>query len=204
MKIRRLALVAIVSVVLCGEFAGCGGGANLTREAIQSARAVWKRAGIRDYDLIWSCSGIRNARYRVTVRGGEVRRVDAISPDGAEREMHPGDRSAYGVDGLFLMLEEELDQLSAERPFGQPKGSTAVLRLTTDRKLGYPKRYIRDVMGNTKGLEIDIESLVPTASRDSASESSGRADVSQPSEPPRRTESPRSADSPQKASRVVD
>lgn len=176
-KICRVVFAAIISSL---GMAGCGGGENLTREAIQSARSVWKRAGIRDYDLVWSCSGIRNARYRVTVRGGEVKRIDGIAPDGSAREMRPGDRSAYGVDGLFLMLEEELDQLSAERPFGQPKGSSAVLRLTTDQKLGYPKRYIRDVMGNTKGLEIDIESLVPIASRDAAS------------------------DSPQEASRVVD
>ncbi len=189
MKIRRLALVAIV---LCWEIAGCGGGENLTREAIQSARAVWRRAGIRDYDLVWSCSGIRNARYRVTVRDGEVKRIDGIAPDGTAREMRPGDRSPYGVDGLFVMLEEELDQLSAERPFGQPKGSSAVLRLTTDRKLGYPKRYIRDVMGNTKGLEIDIESLIPAASRSSASDT------------PERTGSTLPTDSPQRASRVVD
>ena len=84
-----------------------------------------------------------------------------VQPDGTRVVAHPGDPSAYGVEGLFRVLQEEADQLLADRPFDQPKGSSIVLKFTPDPKLGYPRHYRRDVAGSRRGLAIDVLALTP-------------------------------------------
>src|SRR4028119_2497410 len=96
-----------------GVLAGCGGGQDVTPRAIRAARQTWERAALRDYDLEWTSSGAQNAHYRVFVRGGDVRSVRTVLPDGREIEAHPGQPESYGIDGLFGVLEEELAQLRA-------------------------------------------------------------------------------------------
>ena len=135
---------------------GCAGGEPLTTDAIDRARQTWERAGLRDYDLEWTSSGQTRGHYRVTVRGARVTRIDSILPDGRAIEVHPARADLYGVDGLFVVLEDELAQLGADAPFGQPKGTSAVLRFTPDPDLGYPRSYHRDVVGAPRGLAIDV------------------------------------------------
>lgn len=144
--------------------AGCGGGQDVTPEAVQAARQLWGRAGIRDYDLDWSVSGRNNAHYLVAVRGGEVRKVEMIRPDGGKVAMHPGKKEFFGVDGLFQTMDEELAVCSKhERPFDQPKGTKVIMRFQPDAKLGYPRWYHRDVLGTPASMAIDVNALRPVA-----------------------------------------
>jgi hypothetical protein len=142
--------------------AGCGGGREVTPESVQAARQLWNRAGIRDYDLDWSVSGRNNAHYLVTVRGGEVRKIESIQADGRKVALRPAEAEMYGVDGLFRTIDEELAVCSkAERPFDQPKGTKVVMRFKPDDKLGYPHWYHRDVLGTPASVAIDVKALTP-------------------------------------------
>ncbi|MDB5352666.1 MAG: hypothetical protein JWN86_3913 [Planctomycetota bacterium] len=146
--------------------AGCAGGEDVTTRSIANARRIWDAAKIRDYDLEWTSSGARDGHYRIFVRDGKVRSIRAFVDDRKERrvreiEVKPGDPSYYSVDGLFKILEEERSQLSEPAPFGQPKGTSVLLRFTPDPKLGYPKRFRRDVVGTPRGLAIDVVRFTP-------------------------------------------
>ena len=135
---------------------GCAGGEEVTPQAIAAARRAWERAKIRNYNLEWTSTGANNAHYRVFVRDGQVRAIHSILPDGRQAEVRPAKPDFYGVDGLFLTIEDELAQLRTATPFGQPKGTKAVLRFTPDPELGYPRSYRRDVLGSRQGLSIDV------------------------------------------------
>ena len=154
-------LIAITS--LCA-FARCSSGEPVTPQALAAARKVWNHAQVRDYDLEWTASGQNSAHYFVTVRGGDVRKIESVAPDGRRFEMHPAEPRFYGVDGLFTTIADELAQLGTARPFGQPEGTKVVMRFTSDPKLGYPRSYRRDVLGTSQGLAIDVLRLVPTGS----------------------------------------
>jgi hypothetical protein len=141
--------------------AGCGG-REVTPEAVQSAKQLWARAGIRDYDLDWSVTGPNNAHYLVAVRGGAVSQIELIQPDGRKAAARPADTRMYSVDGLFRTIEDELAVCSkAERPFGQPKGTKVVMRFRPDATLGYPRWYRRDVLGSSASIAIDVNALTP-------------------------------------------
>jgi len=90
---------------------------ELTRDALASARALWERAQLRDYDI--TIRKDLDARPRETiqtrVRGGKATR---LLINGAE--VAPKD--SYSVPGLFELVEGELDLLeSRERLPGQPE-----------------------------------------------------------------------------------
>ncbi|MGC1717578.1 MAG: DUF6174 domain-containing protein [Isosphaeraceae bacterium] len=167
-RIRRpaigLTLVAMTGLAAVCIFARCSGGQSVTPEALAAARKVWAEAGIRDYDLEWSASGITSAHYYVTVREREVRKVESIASDGQRFDVRPPDPRFYGVDGLFTTIADELAQLKMDQPFGQPKGTKVVMRFTPDPRLGYPRSYRRDVLGTSQGLAIDVIRLIPKGS----------------------------------------
>jgi hypothetical protein len=146
-----------------GMALGCDGGQAVTPEAIDQAKRLWAQAGIRDYDLDWTTTGLNNAHYLVSVQGAEVRRVEAIEPDGGKVELHPGAPRFFGVDGLFLTIADELAQRKTQNPFGQPSGTKVVMRFRPDPKLGYPRWYRRDVLGTPQAVTIDVIKLVPSA-----------------------------------------
>lgn len=157
---HELRILAILAGL--GMMAGCDRGEVVTPEAIAQAKHLWSQAGIRDYELDWSVTGQNNAHYLVTVQAAEVRKVDAIEPDGRRIELHPGSPRFFGIDGLFVTISDELAQLNTEKPFGQPKGTTIVMRFHPDAKLGYPHWYRRDVLGTSQAVTIDVNKLVPT------------------------------------------
>jgi hypothetical protein len=152
----RIARWALLATLLPLAPAGCGGGAEVTPESLARARRTWERAGVRDYDLEWTSTGLMSGHYRVAVRGGQVRTIQAVLPDGRTVEAHPGEPRYYGVEGLFVIIGDELEQLKKDAPFGQAKGTRVVLRFTADPKLGYPRRYRRDVVGTPQALAIDV------------------------------------------------
>ncbi len=163
-------LLAVATLMMIPPaLTGCGvGGEDVSPRSIAKAKERWERAGIHDYDLEWTSTGARGGHYRVTVRGDEVREVRSVQPDGREVVAKPGDKSYYGVDGLFLVIEEEMAQLLEDRPFGQPKGAKVLLKFVPDERLGYPKHYRRDVVGGSRGLAIDVLRLDPKAASSSA------------------------------------
>ncbi len=148
-----------LAALMLPVLAGCSGGENVTTRALNKARQLWERARVRDYNLEWITTGARNGHYLVYVRGGKVREIRIVEPDGRQIEAHPGDPSYYGIDGLFRIIEEEQAQCFDDRPFGQPKGAHILLKFTPDPKLGYPRRYRRDVVGSRQGLAIDVIKL---------------------------------------------
>jgi hypothetical protein len=153
---RTVVLAAVGFAVL-----GCSRGETVTARSLAAARRVWKSANLRDYDLEWTSRGARDGHYRVFVRGGLVRSVRAVDRDGSEHELKPADPSYFSVDGLFLVIQDEMDQQFAERPFGMPKGSNLLLKFQVDPALGYPREYRRDVSGGLKSLAIDVVRLNP-------------------------------------------
>jgi hypothetical protein len=151
-------------LTILGTTIGCAGGQEVTAEAITQSKQVWKTAGIRDYDLDWTVTGAQNNHYYVTVRGGDVQKVESAQTDGRRFELHPSETRFYSVDGLFLTIADELAQLKTDLPFGQPQGTKIVMRFKPDKKLGYPLWYRRDVMGTSLAIAIDVVKLVPIAS----------------------------------------
>ncbi len=156
----------IAAGVLLGSLwglAGCGGGENVTPQTLRAAQTRWQQAGIRDYDLEWTSSGLTRGHFFVAVRDGKVRTIESLQPNGTRTVQHPPEPRFYGVDGLFLTIAEELATLDTDRPFGQPKGTQAVLRFSPDPKLGYPRSYHRDVIGVHLGLAISVIQLTPNS-----------------------------------------
>jgi hypothetical protein len=159
----RRALGTLIILAWLGTMAGCDGGQAVTPEAIDQAKRLWSLAGIRDYELDWSVTGPNSAHYVVAVQAGEVRKIDALEPDGRRVELHPGSPRFFGVDGLFVTISDELAQLKTEKPFGQPTGTKVVMRFRPDTKLGYPHWYRRDVLGTSQAVTIDVNKFVPSA-----------------------------------------
>jgi hypothetical protein len=134
----------------------------VTPRSLAEARRRWEQAGIRDYDLEWMSSGSGHGHYVVTVRGGEVVSIESVLPGGKKVVANSNEPRFFGVEGLFMVIADELlIQLESSAPFGQPKGTKSVLRFTPDPKLGYPRRYRRDVLGTPQSLAIDVIRFEP-------------------------------------------
>jgi hypothetical protein len=132
---------------------------------LRQAKRTWEEANIRDYDLEWRSAGESPSHYLVFVRQGRIREVRRILETAREIkanngrtviEAHPGDPTLYSVDGLFRILEQELDEAQTDTPFGGPKGARVLLKFTPDDALGYPRHYARDVVGARKSLALDV------------------------------------------------
>jgi hypothetical protein len=154
--LRKHIFVLIGNLVTLGPILGCTGGEIVTADAISRAKQRWTSAGIHDYEIEWSVRGPNNAHYFVTVRRGEVQKVESYQSEGRKFELRPGEPRFFGVDGLFLTISDELAQLKTDRPFGQAKGTKVVMRFDCDAKLGYPLWYRRDVLGTPQAIAIDV------------------------------------------------
>jgi hypothetical protein len=158
---RRFILLG--SLAIAWSTLGCRSGQDVTPEAIEQAKRLWKEAGIRDYglELDWR-TGAETAHYIVSVKDGEVGQIESVQANGRRVELHPGMPRYYSVDGLFLTMADELALRKSDRPFDQPPGTKIVMRFKPDPKLGYPLWYRRDVLGTSQSISIDVTKLVPT------------------------------------------
>ena len=161
-EFRSFALLCILSAV--GAASGCGGGQDVTPETIDHARQLWTNAGIRDYDLEWTVAGAQSNHYYVTVRGGDVRKVESILADGRRILLKSFDTRYFSVDGLFLTMADYVALHKKDGSAGESKVAQVVMRFKPDSKLGYPQWFRRDVMGSTQALAIDVVKLVPEPS----------------------------------------
>jgi hypothetical protein len=169
---RSFTATRSVLLVLMVGLSGCAGGEEVTSSSLAAARRRWEQAGIQDYDLEWRSSGLGHGHYVVVVRGGKVVSINSLLPGGKSVVVHPGKPEYYGVDGLFMVIGDELAQLDMRVPFGQPKGTKTVLRFTPDPMLGYPRSYRRDVLGTPMALAIDVIRFDPGPKRSAAAPSS--------------------------------
>ncbi len=157
--LRRVAF--LVAVVAWAAAEGCSGGQTVTPENLDAARQLWAKAGIRDYDLEYTTAPA-DGHFLVTVRGGEVKKVEGIRPGGDRNELHPAAPRYYSVDGIFTTIADELAKLKEDKPFDQPKGTTIVMKFKTNPELGYPEWWHRDIMGASRSARIEIKKLTPT------------------------------------------
>jgi hypothetical protein len=159
---RSVPVLGILTII--GSIGGCAGGQQATSEAVEQAKQLWTNSGIRDYELEWTVAGGQSNHYFVTVRDGDVQKVEVLLPDGTRTTRKIPDTRYYSVDGLFLTIANELAQLKTDHPFDQPAGTQVVMRFKPDPKLGYPHWYHRDVMGTSLSIAIDVVKLVPEKS----------------------------------------
>ena len=152
----RLGIPALLVVTI-----GCAGGQEVTPATVDQAHRLWTQAHIADYDLDWTVRGPNNAHYFVTVRGGQVRNIEAVDRSGGKHELHPAEPRFYSVDGLFLTIRDELALVQTDRPFGQTKGTRVAMRFQPDATLGYPRWYRRDVLGTPLSIAIEVNRLIP-------------------------------------------
>ena len=86
------------------------------------------------------------------MRGGEVRKVESILPDGRRIVLKSFDTRYFSVDGLFLTMADYVAQLKNDHPSGESKAAQVVMRFKPDPKLGYPQWFRRDVMGSSQSI----------------------------------------------------
>jgi hypothetical protein len=159
--VRGLPLVGFLST--CLVFVGCSGGQVVTADGVKAARQLWSEAGIRDYDLEYTTAPA-SGHFLVTVRDSDVKKVEAIQPDGARVVLRPGAPRYYSVDGLFVTIADELAQLEKPNPFERPAGTKILMKFKPHPKLGYPEWYRREVMGTSASAKIDVIKLTPIVS----------------------------------------
>jgi hypothetical protein len=132
---------------------GCGERAPpLTREALGAARQLWNREPVADYDqrLLVEIDTEPARHYEVHVRGAKVSliRMDGVSVDRS---------SGYSVDGIFDIMETELDMASDSKPKqGQPRFSRLEARFHPSR--GFPLQFSR-MAPDRKSFRIRVEEI---------------------------------------------
>ena len=122
----------------------------LTIELLASARQRWRLAKIADYDLRYR---MHESEYAVLCRDGTVIEAQVDGTPAMSREL-----SNYGVDGLFDILELELENLAD--PNGPFAGQTRsiIVRVRFNEELGYLERYLRGG-GMGRGATIELISF---------------------------------------------
>lgn len=129
---------------------------RLSEEDLDTARSVWRRSGVRDYDLDVEISGATAGRYSIVVRDG---RLQSIERDG--RPANPAESDQWTVEGLFKTIDRELQMAwDGARAMRLPEGVQLVILGRFDPTLGYPIDYVRQVTGSGSSVRIRVHGLV--------------------------------------------
>src|SRR5262249_26374052 len=108
------------------------------------ALARWEKNGPADYELDVAIAGNRPGRVHVEVRKGEV--VKMTRDDVEPKQRRTWD--VWSVPGMFDTIGQELENAhDPARAFNTPGATQMVMWADFDRKLGYPLRYDRVVLG---------------------------------------------------------
>lgn len=122
----------------------------LTIELLASARQRWRLVKIADYDLRYRMHG---SEFAVRCRDGSVIECLVDGSPAMSREL-----SNYGMEGLFDILELELENLSDPNgPFGH-QTRNIIVRVRFHDQLGYLERYLRSG-GMGRGATIELLSF---------------------------------------------
>lgn len=134
--------------------AGRSGGRDLSQTELDAARDLWRQRGPGSYVLVIETRGAAGQRSVVEVRDGEV-----VSMETGGRPASRGAWRYWSVEGLFDFLESELENAAAARETYDAEPEEVVLKASFDGELGYPRRFLRHVMGTRNSIEWEIESL---------------------------------------------
>ncbi len=128
---------------------------QLRPDQVDTAIALWKAKGPKDYVLVYNAkkseqAGDMNDHYVVKVKDGQAYEV-LVNGLPLPEERH----AYYGMHRLLVDIERFME-LDAEP--GRPK---TYRRGLFDGKTGALAHYVRRVMGSRQRLEITVESLEP-------------------------------------------
>lgn len=106
----------------------------LTQEKLEEARARWREAGPRDYDLrlLKRADRLEPEEFDIEVRD---RRVTSLERNGTPLPTQR--KSAYSIDGLFDIMQRELEMAAETNPTEGAR-SRALLRARFDDRRGIP------------------------------------------------------------------
>lgn len=138
----------------------------LTEKDLTRARATWQHAGLQNYVMKVRLIGSLEGEHEIEVQNG---RVVSMSTGGQPVANHVW--PYWTVEGMFQFLEEELSQ--KERPasaFEVADSEEVFLSAEFDGKLGYPRRFLRQVFGRRHTAEWEVREFRPTAPGVSTSE----------------------------------
>jgi hypothetical protein len=144
-------LVIVASVGVAGFMIYYNLRLQLKPEQLAAAQQKWKDAGPRDYRMVYSKrlnDEVREDRFVVTVRGGQVQEVlmNGVPLEGDARLYHTMDR-------LLADIQRFLDQDA--RPGAPRTYTTASFYDDT----GGLRRFIRRVMGGQQRVELNVNKL---------------------------------------------
>jgi hypothetical protein len=132
----------------------------LTVERLNAAKQRWQARRPADYDMQIVVSGIQKGVHAIKVRDGDV--VD-MTTGGAEVPKHVWPR--WTVEGLFDFLETELENArDPANTYGVADPNQVVLQADFDEPTGYPRRFLRHVMGRQASVEWEVTEFRPALS----------------------------------------
>lgn len=148
------AIVAVVALVLSLR----GAGDPLTEKALAAARKRWAEHGPSDYTLEIDRGGAQQDHCHIEVKGGVVTSMTVDGEPVGERV-----RTQWSVEGIFVFLAEELaNREHPDAAFGVSDPDEVVLRASFDPEYGYPRRFLRHVIGQRQSVEWDIVEFSPS------------------------------------------
>jgi HAMP domain-containing protein len=151
--VATLAVIAVVAVIWLRDPI-----APLDRAAFEAAHGRWKQHAPADYDLELTVEGDQTGRYEVEVRGS---RVATLRRDGAEQPQRGDALRYWSVEGLFEVIEIDLEQAEKEQKAAPDVRCRLRLSAEFDSELGYPSRYRRLLLDSDRQVQWRITRLTP-------------------------------------------
>jgi hypothetical protein len=145
----RKALLLLILI-----FAACSRLSELTRDTLHAAQTRWEQSGPANYHMIVEMSGdrIEASKYDVTVRSKQVVKLERNGqavPSGSSSE-------SFSVDGLFAILDEEIELTQKPVALGAPPGYSSYPMASFDNSNGRLVRFQRSVGGTKNSIEIRV------------------------------------------------
>jgi hypothetical protein len=151
--LRQNSLLSILVLILITA-AGCSGLSTLTADSLRAAQERWNSSGPSYYSMTIEMKGDRLelSKYDVTVRDKSVVKLErngqVVLPAGGSQD--------YSVDGLFHILDEEIDLAKNPVTLGAPPGYASYPLASFDPATGRLLRFQRSVGGTKNSIEIDV------------------------------------------------
>lgn len=151
-ELRRTSLLFFLVLLL---IPGCSRLSVLNQDALGAARQQWESSGPAYYTMMVEMKGdrVETSEYEVTVRSKEVvkllRNGEIVSP---------GDRGQdYTVEGLFHIMDQEIDLATKPEVLGAPPGYASYPFAKFDSATGRLLRFQRSVGGVKNSIEINVK-----------------------------------------------
>ena len=158
----RLKLSAVVLGLVCGALLAAvlgtaalvtlarGGTARLTEERFEAAFERWQEADVESYNLDLVLAGRESATIHLEVRQGEP---TEMTRDGRRPSRRVWEY--WTIPEQFEMIRRELTA-DPRTAFGASDRDQVILRAEFDPRLGYPRKYEREVLGQDASIRWEI------------------------------------------------